>query len=82
MSTLNKMQQGSVVIDMAIAEGGNVENSEHDKTLILGNNVIVSNTSGYPKVKPHQSSILWSQATLLFIELLLSDKGVPLQSLS
>ena len=82
ISTLNEMQPGSVVIDMAIAEGGNVENSEHDRTLILGNNVIVSNTSGYPKVKPHKSSVIWSHATLQFIELLLSNRRVPLQSLS
>ena len=65
------MNKGSVIVDMALSEGGNVEGSEHDKTLILGNGIIVTNTSGYPKALPHDASRLWSAASLLFIHKLL-----------
>lgn len=70
-STLNKLNQGTVVVDMALSEGGNVEGSAHDTTLTLGNGVIVTNVSGYPKALPHESSKLWSRATLLFLKALL-----------
>lgn len=70
LDTLNHMKPGSVVVDMALSEGGNVEGAHHDETHVLGNQVMVTNVSGYPKQVPHEASILWSQATRLFIETL------------
>lgn len=75
--TLDKMRSGSVVLDMALSEGGNVAGSEHDKTLICSNEIIVSNVSGYPKVVPHEASILWSSCNRHFIELLSEDVNHP-----
>lgn len=72
-STLNAMHPGCCIVDLALSEGGNVEGSQHDKTLTLGNNVLVTNVSGYPKVKPREASLHWSLATRLFIEALDSD---------
>ena len=66
-STLQAMNKGSVIIDLALSEGGNVEGSEHDAVKILGNDVVVANTSGYPKAVPKEASKLWSTATLHFI---------------
>jgi NAD/NADP transhydrogenase alpha subunit len=67
LATLEHMKKGSVIVDMALSEGGNVEGSEHDMTHVLGNGIIVTNTSGYPKALPHDASLLWSKASLLFI---------------
>lgn len=67
LTTLQQMKSGAVIVDMALSEGGNVENSEHDMDKILGNGVIVTNTSGYPKAHPQEASIAWSQATMLYI---------------
>lgn len=61
---LHKMKSGAVVVDMALSEGGNVENSKHDAALVLGNNILVINTSGYPKAQPQEASQLWSRASL------------------
>jgi NAD/NADP transhydrogenase alpha subunit len=66
-NTLDSMQQGSVIVDMALSEGGNVEGSEHDASHILGNGIIVTNVSGYPKAMPREASILWSKASLHFV---------------
>lgn len=67
IDTLAQMKKGSVIVDMALSEGGNVEGSEHDETHFLGNGVIVTNKSGYPKALPGESSKLWSKASFLFI---------------
>ncbi len=74
--TLLHMHKGSVVVDMALSEGGNVEGSEHDATRILGNEITVTNTSGYPKAVPHEASQLWSTASRLFILSLAENKNV------
>lgn len=65
---LQLMRPGSVIVDMALSEGGNVSGSQHDATLTLGNNVIVTNVSGYPKAEPTLASELWSQASLLYLQ--------------
>lgn len=67
-STLDSMQPGACVVDLALGEGGNVEGSEHDATHVLGNEVIVTNVSGYPKSQPVLASEKWSAASLAFIE--------------
>lgn len=74
LSTLKIMKQGAAVIDLALSEGGNVEGSHHDQTLEIGNKVIVSNISGYPKARPHEASMKWSLASRLFIESLASNQ--------
>lgn len=79
LKTLRSMKKGSVIVDMALSEGGNVEGSEHDETKVLGNEIIVTNTSGYPKAVPHEASILWSRANLHFINMLAEGKKIPLQ---
>jgi NAD/NADP transhydrogenase alpha subunit len=81
-ATLNSMRAGSVIVDMALSEGGNVEGSEHDATHVLGNGVIVTNVSGYPKAVPNEASILWSKANLRFIELLAKDLNASQLSLA
>ncbi len=79
--TLLEMKKGSVIVDLALSEGGNVEGSEHDATRILGNDIKVTNTSGYPKAVPREASQLWSRASLLFIGLLIDEKSIPLEPL-
>lgn len=72
-SSLQQMQSGAVVVDLAISDGGNVAGSEHDKTLSTEQGVILTNVSGYPKEVPEQASAIWSQASYLFIEKLSKD---------
>jgi len=68
--SLSEMKPKSIIIDLAVPEGGNVEGSRPDATLILGNNVYVKNISGYPKKNPVESSFEWSKASYYFINLL------------
>ncbi|MDF1655476.1 MAG: alanine dehydrogenase [Coxiellaceae bacterium] len=80
-STLANMQSGAVVVDLAISEGGNVEGSQHDKTIEHARGVLITNVSGYPKVVPGQASELWSQASLAFIQQLAKKSTVVESSL-
>lgn len=77
--TLDSMQKGAVIVDLALTEGGNVEGSEHDKTHLLGNGVIVTNVSGYPKAMPIEISKIWSEISFHYICKLASGAGIPLK---
>ena len=72
--TLSIMQKGTVVADLARTEGGNVEGSMNDKTLILGNDVIVTNNTGYPKQAPYQASIAYSNGMVHLLKKLTKDQ--------
>jgi NAD(P) transhydrogenase subunit alpha len=73
-STLEKMKPGSVIVDLSLTEGGNVEGSVEDQTLKLGNGVIVTNQSGYPKLDPRNASILFSKCMVKIVEALWQEK--------
>lgn len=75
MSSLDKMKQNAVIVDLALSEGGNVYGSQHDKTITTEGNVLITNVSGYPKIMPREASTLWSKASLHFIIRLAKDPG-------
>lgn len=62
-ATTLRSLQFAVVSDLALTEGGNVEGSEHDRTDTVGDHVVVTNTSGFPKKRPHEASKAWSAVT-------------------
>lgn len=66
--TLTKMQEGAVIVDLARTEGGNVEGSQNDATVHLGNGVIVTNNTGYPKLAPLEASQAYSRGLVSVIE--------------
>ncbi len=67
-ASLHKMRAGAVVVDLALTEGGNVEGSANDETKILGNQVIVTNQTGYPKLDPYNASIAFSRCLTKIIQ--------------
>lgn len=73
--TLALLTAGTVIIDMAISEGGNVEGSQHDQAILLGNEVVVANVSGYPKAIPHEASILWSGVSFHVLKDMISENN-------
>lgn len=75
-ATVNQMQTHAVIVDMAISEGGNVQDSQHDEVVVAGNGVKIINESGYPKVLPKQASLLWSKASLYFITKVSQDPAL------
>ena len=72
--TLLKVKSGTVIVDLAVSDGGNVFGSRHDATVTLLNNVKIINVSGYPKELPVESSQSWSVASYYFLHLLLTSE--------
>lgn len=68
VKTQEKMMSGSIIVDLALSDGGNVEGAEHDTTLTTKKGVMITNVSGYPKIVPKEASQKWSQASKEFIE--------------
>ncbi|KTD63569.1 NAD(P) transhydrogenase subunit alpha [Legionella santicrucis] len=73
-STLLKLKNGTIIVDLAVSDGGNVFGSRHDATVTLKNNVKIINVSGYPKELPIESSRSWSIASSYFLHLLLTSQ--------
>lgn len=80
-SMLNRMKPGCVIVDLALSEGGNVEGSEHDATIVTDSGVLITNVSGYPKVAPAPASKVWSLASRLWVEYLVKNPELFLEAL-
>ena len=78
---LSRMKAGCVIVDLALSEGGNVEGSEHDATIVTDSGVLITNVSGYPKVAPVEASKVWSLASRLWIESLIKNPELFLEAL-
>lgn len=65
----------SVVVDLAISNGGNVFGSKHDQVIALENDVLLVNISGYPKTEPRASSEVYAQCVFHLITEIMSPVG-------
>lgn len=72
-STLYKLKRGTVLVDLATSDGGNVFGSKHDEIITLSNDVKIINVSGYPKKAPIEASHFLSRANCYFLHLLLTS---------
>ena len=75
---VKQMQSGSVIVDVAIDQGGCVETSHvtsHSDPVFIKHNVIHYCVSNMPGAYPRTSTIALTQATLPYI-LKLADDGV------
>ena len=71
--TLEKMQRGSVIVDLAVETGGNCELSEIDK-IIDHNGVKIIGYANYPSRIPGDSSTLYSRNLFNFIKILINQE--------
>jgi len=69
--TLANMSKGSIIVDLA-AEGGNVEGSANDQTIITGNGITIISVSAYPKKDPKLASTLYSHGLSKLVSTFLS----------
>ncbi len=76
-ATLEVMKPGSVVIDLARTEGGNVEGSRNDDLVVTGSGVKVANRTGYPTEVPDLASRAYARGLCRFVEHL-GERGLDL----
>jgi NAD(P) transhydrogenase subunit alpha len=68
------MKSGSVIVDMAAAQGGNVEGSVEGKRIVTGNGVVILGYSDLPARLPAQASQLYGTNVLNLLKLLTPGK--------
>ena len=72
---LATMKFGSVVLDMAVEQGGNVEGSECNKTIIK-NGVTIIGESNLPSLLPMNASELYAKNMQTFLEHLATNEAM------
>ncbi len=71
--TVESMKPGSVIIDMAVEQGGNCESSEYGKINEI-KGVKVFGKPNLPSLIPGDASSLYAKNILKFLELIIKDK--------
>lgn len=73
--TVNQMNPGSVVIDLASSSGGNCEPSEDQKTIKV-NGVTVIGDSNLPARMPQHASLLFSNNVMNYLTYMIKDGAI------
>ncbi len=71
---LNKMRNGSVIIDIAAATGGNTPFTKNNET-VVHNGVSIVGNSNLPATMPSDASKLYSKNILNFLNLIINKEG-------
>jgi NAD(P) transhydrogenase subunit alpha len=73
-ATVDEMQPGSVIIDMAAGSGGNCELTKKDETIVYKQIRIIGN-SNFPSRMPADASKMLGSNYINFLNLIITDEG-------
>jgi NAD(P) transhydrogenase subunit alpha len=76
---VNSMKPGSVIVDMAAGQGGNVEGSVAGERVVTDNGVVILGYTDLPARLPAQASQLYGTNMLNLLKLLTKDKDGQLR---
>ena len=68
------MRPGSIIVDLAVEQGGNCELSRPDQE-VVENGVVIVGPSNLAATMPHDSSLLFARNVLSLLQLLLDKEG-------
>lgn len=71
---IEAMKNGSVIIDLAAATGGNTEQTQNNTT-IVHNGVYIVGNSFLPATMPSDASKLYGKNVLNFLQLIINKEG-------
>jgi NAD(P) transhydrogenase subunit alpha len=71
---MTAMKNGSVIIDLAAATGGNTELTKNDET-VIHNGVSIVGNSALPSTMPSDASKLYGKNILNFLQLMIDKEG-------
>lgn len=72
-ATVAKMKPGSVILDMAVENGGNVEGSQVNQTVVTENGVKILGIPNIPSTVATEASALYARNVLNFVETLFDE---------
>jgi NAD(P) transhydrogenase subunit alpha len=73
-ATVAAMKPGSVIVDLAVEQGGNVEGSEAGRIVLAPNGVKIVGTTNLPALVAADASALYARNVLNFLALSLNLK--------
>src|SRR4051794_27469781 len=68
------MRPGSVIVDLAVEQGGNCELSKADAE-VVENGVVILGPSNLPAAMPHDASLLYARNVHSLLQLLIDKEG-------
>lgn len=68
------MRPGSIVVDLAVEQGGNCELSQPDRE-VVHNGVVILGPSNLAAAQPHDASLLYARNALSLLQLLVDKEG-------
>ncbi|HKI05480.1 MAG TPA: Re/Si-specific NAD(P)(+) transhydrogenase subunit alpha [Thermoanaerobaculia bacterium] len=68
------MRPGSVIVDLAVEQGGNVELSQPDRE-VVENGVVILGPSNLAAAMPHDASLLYARNAFALLQILLDKEG-------
>ena len=72
---IHQMKNGSVIIDLAAATGGNTLQTKNNETIITANGVSILGNSNLQSTMPSDASKLYGKNVLNFLQLILTNDG-------
>jgi len=73
---IHTMKNGSVIIDLASATGGNTPLTKNDETIVTSNGVMILGNSNLPGGMPFDASKMYGKNVLNFLQLIINKEGV------
>ncbi|MFL6197477.1 MAG: Re/Si-specific NAD(P)(+) transhydrogenase subunit alpha [Thermoanaerobaculia bacterium] len=71
---VHAMRPGSIVVDLAVEQGGNCELSQPDRE-VVENGVLICGPSNLPAAMPHDASLLYARNVYALLQVLLDKEG-------
>jgi NAD(P) transhydrogenase subunit alpha len=75
-----ELAAGSIIVDLAVEEGGNVEGSRPEEVVLTPNGVKIIGPANMPSRIAADSSQLYARNLLSFLALLVKDKGLQIDT--
>jgi len=71
---VHAMRAGSIIVDLAVEQGGNCELSQPDRE-VVENGVLILGPSNLAAAMPHDASLLFARNTYALLQLILDKEG-------
>ncbi len=72
---ITQMRNGSIIVDLAAATGGNTPLTQNNATIVTGNGVAIIGNSNLPATMPFDASKLYGKNLLNFLQLIVTSEG-------
>lgn len=76
LATLAMLPEKTVIIDLSAGEGGSVIGGKHNEKVVVNNDILITNDSGYPKTEPRAASEAFAQCMVNLLEDIVSSGNV------